>query len=110
VSAEIKPSTKEDILNSRDVERGFYEIFKPFNIKHIVFKNIDPLSIEENLFFKKSDYYLNIEKNITFLMIELVKIFGCTSVSLKFSGRLFDWIFKSDHQMSNFGSLSDVLE
>ena len=78
----MKPSTKEeDILSLRDVERGLYEIFKPLNIKHIVFvfKNFKSLTID---------------KNITFLMIELVKIFGSTLVSLKLPGGLFDWVIE----------------
>jgi hypothetical protein len=71
VSGEIKPSTKEDILTSREVERSLNEILKPFNIKHIDLKIRDLLCNE---------------KNISSLMIELVKIFGSILVSLKLPG------------------------
>ena len=72
MSPKIKPPTKEDNQSLRELERSLNAILKRFNIKHLVFKNSDSL---------------NIEKNISFLMIELVKIFGRTLVSLKLPGK-----------------------
>lgn len=100
MSPKIKPPTKEDNQSLRELERSLNAILKRFNIKHLVFKNSDSL---------------NIEKNISFLMIELVKIFGSKLVSLKLPGigeensqNSFRDFF-DESKFLNFGSLSNIL-